>query len=345
MEYKKPLRLKLRDTVGIVSPSWGGPSIFPHIYENGLKVLKELGLQIKEYPTARADNDFLSKNPEARAKDINDAFADSEVKAIFASIGGEDSVRILPFLNKEVIQNNPKILIGYSDTTTLLTYLNQLGLVTFHGPSIMAGFSQAESLPESFTQHIQQMLFSPQETYEYSKYSVYCDGYLDWGQEENLGKTKELKQDNGWRFIQGSSVVTGELYGGCIEVLEFMNGTDFWPEKDFWNGKVLFFETSEEKPSIQQVQWKLRNYGMQGIFDKVSAVLFGRARDYSDEEKNELDLMIVNVIKEEFGNAEIPIVTNMDFGHTDPQIILPLGIKAEVDCLSKTFKLIESPLQ
>lgn len=344
MEYKKPLRLKSGDMVAIVSPSWGGPNIFPHVYENGLKVLKDLGLQIKEYPTARADNDFLSKNPEARAKDINDAFSDSEVKAIFASIGGEDSVRILPFLNKEVIQNNPKILIGYSDTTTLLTYLNQLGLVTFHGPSIMAGFSQAESLPESFTQHIKQMLFSSQETFEYINYGVYCDGYLDWGQEKNLGKTKELKQDNGWRFVQGTGLVTGDLYGGCIEVLEFMNGTAFWPEKDFWNGKVLFFETSEEKPSIQQVQWKLRNYGMQGIFDKVNAVLFGRARDYSDEEKNDLDQMIVDVIKGEFKNAEIPIITNMDFGHTDPQIILPLGVKVEIDCLNKTFKLLESPL-
>lgn len=344
MEYKKPLRLKPGDTVAIVSPSWGGPSIFPHVYENGLKVLKSFGLNIKEFPTARAGNDFLSKNPEARAKDINDAFADTEVKAIFASIGGEDSVRILPFLNREVIQNNPKILMGYSDTTTLLTYLNQLGLVTFHGPSIMAGFSQAESLPQAFTQHIQQMLFSPEETLQYKNYDVYCDGYADWSKEENLGKVKELKPDNGWRFIQGNGTVTGELYGGCIEVLEFMNGTDYWAGKDFWNGKVLFFETSEEKPTIQQVQWKLRNYGMQGIFNKVSAVLFGRARDYSDEEKKQLDQMIVDVIKGEFGNAELPIVTNMDFGHTDPQIILPLGVKAEVDCVNKTFRLIESPL-
>jgi muramoyltetrapeptide carboxypeptidase LdcA involved in peptidoglycan recycling len=344
MQYKKPLRLKPGDTVAIVSPSWGGPSIFPHIYENGLKVLKNFGLNIKEYPTARTDNDFLSKHPELRAKDINDAFADVEVKAIFASIGGEDSVRILPFLNKEVIQNNPKIIMGYSDTTTLLTYLNQLGLVTFHGPSVMSGLSQAESLPEAFTHHVQQMLFTPQEITEYKSFGVYCDGYLNWREEVNLGKTKELKQDTGWRFIQGNGVASGELFGGCIEVLEFMKGTDFWPNKDFWDGKIVFFETSEEKPPVEHVKWMLRNYGIQGVFDKAEAVLFARARDYSDEEKLELDNVIIDIIKGEFGNGTIPIVTNLDFGHTDPQIILPLGVKAEIDCLNKTLKLIEAPL-
>ena len=345
MEYTKPARLVSGDTVAIVSPSWGGPSIFSHIYENGLKVLREFGLQIKEYPSARASADFLATNPEARANDINDAFADTQVKAIFASIGGDDSVRILPFLNSDVIRSNPKILMGYSDTTTLLSFINQLGMVTFHGPSIMAGFAQAESLPEDFTHHIQQMLFLPQESYEYRSSSLYCDGYLDWSKESNLGKTKELKHDSGWRFIQGSGVATGELYGGCIEVLESLNGTDFWPGRDFWNGKVLFFETSEEKPSIQRVRRMLRNYGMQGVFDKTVTVLFGRARDYADEEKEELDQMIVDVVKGEFGNGRIPIVTNMNFGHTDPQIILPLGVKAEINCLNRTFKLTESPLK
>lgn len=345
MEFIKPSRLRVGDTVAIVSPSWGGPNVFPHIYDNGLEVLRDFGVQIKEYPSARADNDFLARNPRARAKDINDAFADIEVKAIFASIGGDDSIRILPFLDPGVIKRNPKILMGYSDTSTLLTYINQMGLVTFNGPSVMAGFSQAEALPQSFTEHVKTMLFSPPENFEYRSFGAYCDGYLDWRNTENVGKTKELKSDSGWRFLQGSGVVTGELYGGCIEVLEMVNGTDFWASKDFWNGKVLFLETSEDKPSVQRVRRILRNYGMQGIFDRASAILFGRARDYADEEKIEFDQMVLEVIKGEFGNESLPIVTNMDFGHTDPQFILPLGVKAEIDCSKRTFKLVESPVQ
>ena len=345
MEFIKPSRLRVGDTVAIVSPSWGGPSIFPHIYDKGLEVLRDLGLQIKEYPSARADNEFLARNPRARAKDINNAFADVEVKAIFASIGGDDSIRILPFLDSATIKKNPKILMGYSDTSTLLTYINQMGLVTFNGPSVMAGFSQAGAFPKSFTEHVKALLFSAQENYEYMSFGLYCDGYLDWRNTENIGKTRELKSDSGWRFLQGSAVVTGELYGGCFEVLEMLNGTEFWAGKDFWNEKVLFFETSEDKPSVQRVRRILRNYGMQGIFDRASAILFGRARDYTDEEKIEFDQMILDVIKGEFGNERLPVVSNMDFGHTDPQFILPLGVKAEVDSSNRTFKLLESPLQ
>lgn len=341
----KPARLAKGDTVAIVSPSWGGPSIFPLIYDKGLEAIRDLGLRIKEFPSARADNDYLFQNPRARAKDINDAFADVEVNAIFASIGGDDSIRILPFLDSVVIKENPKILMGYSDTTTLLTFINQMGLVTFNGPSVMAGFSQAGALPKSFLEHIQTVLFSPQESYEYGSFGVYCDGYLDWSNQENIGKTKELKQDDGWHFLQGSGVVSGELYGGCIEVLESLNGTDYWAPKDFWNGKVIFFETSEEKPSIQRVRRMLRNYGIQGIFDKAGVVLFGRARDYTDEAKTEFDQMVLEVIAVEFGNERILVVSNMDFGHTDPQFILPLGVKAEVDCERRTFRLLESPVR
>ena len=148
MEFVKPNRLKAGDTVASLSPSWGGPAIFPRIYELGVRNLKaNFHLQIKEYPTTRGDPELLHGNPEMRAKDVNSAFSDREVAGIISSIGGDDSIRILSYLSKEAIKSNPKVLMGYSDTTTLLSYCNQLGLVTFHGPSIMAGFSQMENLP------------------------------------------------------------------------------------------------------------------------------------------------------------------------------------------------------
>lgn len=103
-----------------------------------------------------------------------------------------------------------------------------------------------------------------------------------------------------------------------------MKGTDFWPQKKFWHNKIFFLETSENKPSIEQVKRMLRNYGMQGIFDQISALFFGRARDYSDEEKKALDKAILQIVRDEFKNDRLLIVSNMDFGHTDPQWILPL---------------------
>lgn len=341
MTYKKPSKLKQGDTVAIVSPSWGGPSVFPHIYENGLKVLQEWGLKIKEFPTARMDAVFTRANPQVRAKDINDAFADSEIKAIFASIGGDDSVRILPFIDKKIIAENQKILMGYSDTSTLHVFANMQGLITFYGPSIMAGFSQMENLPESFKSHVREILFEPKESYEYKPYGKYCDGYPDWAKKENTGKVKPIKSDDGWHWLQGNTKVQGELFGGCIEVLEMMKATDFWPQKNFWKDKIFFLETSEEKPSIHYVDHVLRNYGMLGVYDKICGLVFSRARDYSDEEKKELEEKIISIVAKEFGKPDLPIVANFDVGHTDPQLVLPLGVRTEIDCGNKKVKLTE----
>jgi muramoyltetrapeptide carboxypeptidase LdcA involved in peptidoglycan recycling len=342
MKYQKPLGLKKGDTVAVLSPSWAGPGTFPHVYENGIKVLKEWGLEVKECTTTRASNEFLYNNPKARAKDINAAFKDSSVKAIIASIGGEDSIRILPFLDENIIKKNPKIFMGFSDTTTILTFLNTQGLVTFYGPSIMAGFSQMENLPKEFKIHVHDMLFNPRKTFEYLPYTKYCEGYLDWSKKENVGMVNKLKFNKGWRVIQGDGIAKGQLFGGCIEVLEFMKGTDFWPSDSFWKNKILFFETSEEKPTVMHIKRMLRNYGMQGIFNKVSAILFARPRDYSDKEKADLEKAIKEVVGVEFNKPNLPIMSNLDFGHTDPQFILPMGVNTKIDFSHKKIELIES---
>lgn len=342
MEFVKPKKLMNGDTVAIVSPSWGGPSVFPHIYENGLRFLeKELGLKIKEYPTARMEAKKLVSNPKIRAKDINDAFADKEVKAIFATIGGDDSLRFLKDLDINLIKKNPKIIMGYSDTATILTLLNQNGLVTFNGPSIMGGFSQMSNFPEC-KEHIKKILFENPSEYHYKPYPFWSNKYLDWSKKENVGKVSEKIKNEGWHWIQGNKITKGELFGGCIEILDMLKGTDFWPKKSFWKNKILFIETSEDKPTPEQVKYSFTNLGVQGIFDQISAVLVGRARDYTKEETKKLEGFLVEVISNQFGHSEIPIITNMDFGHTDPQFILPLGIKAEIDCQKKTFKLKES---
>ncbi|RYG49096.1 LD-carboxypeptidase [bacterium] len=340
--FVRPSRLSEGDTVAVLSPSWGGPSRFPHVFDLGLRNLESLfGLKVKEFPTARRDVDELYGDPKARAKDINAAFADPEVKAIFVSIGGDDSVRILPYLDLPTITANPKILMGYSDTTTLTTYLNQQGLVTFNGPTIMAGFAQMRHLPSDGVAHVRQMLIEPTEETEYRPYPVWANNYVDWNTPGYDGETAPQRPNEGPRWLQGTGVHAGPLFGGCIEVLEFLKATPFWPAPAFWDGKILFFETSEEKPTVDHVLRWLRNYGSAGVLERISGLLFGRARDYSDEEKEQLEAAILKVVTGEFGMQELPIVVNLDFGHTDLQWILPLGVKMEIDCGKKTLKLLE----
>ena len=337
--------MKPGDTVAVISPSAGGPFRFPHVYEAGLASLRALGLVPIDMINTRTDGKVLHDNPEQRADDLNQAFADSTVRGIFASTGGDDSVRILPYLDTETILQHPKVLMGLSDVTTLLAYLSSLGLVTLYGPNVMVGLAQMTSLPKDFMHHLHTMLTADTQGYEYHPYSCWSDGYPDWREIANAMAVKSpTPNDHGWRWLQGRGVTSGSLWGGCIEVLEMMKGTAFWPSQDFWNGKVLFLETSEEKPSFRQVKYMLRNYGMQGVFDRSRGLLIGRARDYTKDEKSKLEQTIVDVVGGEFRRPDLPVVANMDFGHTDPQLVLPLGITVEIDCDRKRITLRKSAL-
>lgn len=343
----KPKMLKLGSKIAVISPSNGLAFLFTDIYELGLKNLsEEIGFEIVEMPSARMSPEELYKNPKLRAKDINNAFADDSIDGIITSIGGYESIRILEYLDTPMILNNPKLIMGFSDATTFLTYLNYRGMVTFYGPSIMAGFAQIKSLPPQFTKHIKDILFSNKYPYIYSPYEKWTNGYKDWDNLDTLGECTEFySNEDGWTFLQGREPVEGKLWGGCIEVLEFMKSTDYWPDKDFWHDKILFFETSEDKPSPRHVGCMLRNYGIQGVLNKVKGIIFGRPKDYSNKEKEELERTIIQIMTEEFNVSDIPVAINMDFGHTDPKWILPLGCKVRLNPNTKEFTLLESPFR
>jgi muramoyltetrapeptide carboxypeptidase LdcA involved in peptidoglycan recycling len=315
------------------------------VYEKGLQVLREdLGLEVREMHYTRAPQTYLRRHPQMRAEDINAAFADPEIEGIIASVGGDDSVRTLPYLDLERILDRPKVLMGFSDTTTLLTYLSSMGMATYHGPSVMAGIAQMRNYPEQM-EHLRMMLFDPPERYEYRPTALYSEGYPDWSVEGSVGKVRRKKRGPGWKALQGGRKVRGRLFGGCIEVLEMMKATRYWPPAGFWEGKVLFLETSEMCPSPEMVKFMLRNYGMMGALDNIEALLLGRPRGYSREQKAELERNLVEVVTEEFGREDLPVVANMDFGHTDPQVVMPLGLEVEISPEGPSMTLLERPME
>jgi muramoyltetrapeptide carboxypeptidase LdcA involved in peptidoglycan recycling len=338
----RPPRLRAGDTVAVLSPSWGGPSKFPHVFDRGVTELKQrFGLNVREYPSTRAEPEELWKHPEMRAADVNSAFADDTVRGIIASIGGDDSCRLLQYLDRESIRSHPKVLLGFSDTTALLTFVRSLGIVTIHGPSVMAGFSQASAMPPEFEQQLRALLFDAAPAHEYAPFGAFSEGYPRWEDPETVGQVNPARTGSGWHWVQGSGRSRGELWGGCLEVLEFLKGTPYWPRPSFFRGKVLFLEGSEAAPTPVQVKWMLRNYGLQGIFSGLRGLLIGRQRGYGEDEKRQLDEVVRSVVAEEFGRADLCIVTNMDFGHTDPQFALPLGVRCLIDRKRRRFQLVE----
>jgi muramoyltetrapeptide carboxypeptidase LdcA involved in peptidoglycan recycling len=336
--------LKKGSIIGVVTPSWAGPHIFPKVFELGLKRLTQsFDLKIKEYPNTKISKEESFFEPKRRAEDIMLAYEDPETDLIIASIGGSDSIRILPHLDIDRIKKNPKIFMGFSDSTTLLTYLNQNGLITLHGPSIMAGFAEPEGLQNEFIEHFTDFFFKPWDLFEYKKYSTWTETELPWSDPDFINLKKQYHNNDGWKVIQGTGQVSGKLYGGNLEIFEMMKGTPFMEKLEQLNEVLLFLETSEEAPSISYIQYALRSMGMRGVFNKISALMLGRPVKYSDQDKNNLYETIKKVIYHEFGKKDLPIIVDMDFGHTQPQWILPLGASASINLDDKKFVLQKNP--
>ena len=338
----KPKRLKPGDTIAVLSPSAGAAQRFPHVFDKGLSVLQNVfGFRIKEYPTARMSSAELHDNPRARAEDINAAFADKEVDGIICSIGGDDSIRILKYLDLELIRKNHKFIMGYSDSTTFLDYLNLNGLVTYYGPSVMAGFGYLECFDEAVEEY-KRVLFSDL-PYRIAPFASWADAYKNWGVPENAGKVAEIRNDDlGFRWLQKGFVTEGRLWGGCVEVLDMMNGTFAWPSAEFWNGRILMIETSEDKPTPAYVGYILRNFGIQGILPKLKGLLVAKPKAFSIDEKLELDQEIIKIVVGEFECRELNIIANIEFGHTDPRHILPLGVSMRIDPAKEELLFTES---
>ena len=296
----KPQKLKPGDKVATVSLSWGGPSVFPHRYQIGIQQLKdEFHLEVVEMSHTLKDADWLSRNPRARADDLMQAFSDPTIKGIFTTIGGDDSIRLLPFLDLDVIRNNPKIFMGYSDNTISHLVCYKAGLVSFHGPSILAEFAENGGMFPYMVQSLRQTLFSSEVIGEVKPNT---DGwtveFLDWGDPVNQQRKRKLNPSSGWKFLQGKGIHRGHLIGGCLEVLDWARGTEIFPEN--WQDAILFLETSEEAPPPEVVTRTLRVLAAMGILRQLAGILFGRPGGGVPSEKfEEYDMAIQKVVNHE----------------------------------------------
>ena len=338
----KPHALKLGDTVAAISASYGSANLFPHQYQWGKKQLEDVfGLKVIETPNALKSVDFLYENPEARAKDLMWAFENPEVKAIISIIGGDDAIRLLPYIDFDVIKNNPKIYLGYSDPTSIHFMCYKAGLSSIYGPTVMAGFGENMGLLPYTIEQTQKTLFSADPIGEIvPAKDGWTDEFLDWRNPENLKIKRKLHPYTGPKYVQGNSVVRGHLIGGCFEVLIMLSGTELFPKAEEFKDAILFIETSEGLPPEDMFLYWLRGLAAQGIINNLSGIIMGRAKN-SINNMSIYEKALLTITKE-CGRTDMPIVTQMDFGHTDPMFYLPYGALAEIDVPNKKFSILES---
>lgn len=341
---KKPKMLKAGDKVATISLSWGGAGE-PDLrwrYEQGIGRLRDVfGLEVIAMPNSLKGGDYLYENPQARAEDLMNAFKDPSIKGIFSNIGGSESIRLLPYINFDVIRDNPKVFIGYSDSTVTHLFCHKAGISSFYGPAILMDFAENVEMHEYTVEALKKTLFLSGPIGEVKPATEWTSQRLEWIV-ENKDKKRQMNPNNGYELLQGSGVVKGRLIGGCIEVLEFAKGTSLWPAEEYWKDSILFFETSEELPTPGNLEYWLRNYGSQGILQQAKGIIFGKPQNekYYEEYKDSIRL-----IMKELSLENLPILYNLNFGHTEPKFVLPYGAKAEINCENITFSILESGVE
>jgi muramoyltetrapeptide carboxypeptidase LdcA involved in peptidoglycan recycling len=341
----KPRKLRSGDKVAAISLSWGGPGTFPYRYEMGKEQFtREFGVDVVETPHALREPSWLARNPEARAADLMEAFLDPSIRGIISTIGGDDSIRLLPYISDEVIRANPKVFLGYSDTTVSHLACLRAGLVSFYGPSFMSGFAENCGMFPYMVESVRRACFRAAPI---GAIAPTTDGWtvehLDWSNPANQQRKRQLSASTGWRFLQGTGNVQGRLLGGCLEVLGWLRGTSVWPPLEAFKSAILFLETSEGGSPPSVVVQALRTWASMGILARLGGILFARpGGGIPVEHFPDYDEAILRVVVEEEGLSQLPIVTNMDFGHTDPMLVLPYGVMAQVDCDRRSFEILES---
>ena len=331
-----PPKLSPGDRVAVVSPSFAAPAVFPAVHEQAMRRLRtELHLEPVEYPTTRR----LGSSARDRAADLTAAYADPRVRAVFATIGGDDQLTVLPLLDPAIFVADPKPFVGYSDNTNLLNWLWHHGVAGFHGGSTMVHLGRGAGLHPVSTGSLRAALFTGGAV-ELRPVDTFSEQELNWDDPASLTSSGPDTPAPGWSWHRPDRVVTAPTWGGNLEILHWNLAAGRWirPAEDY-EGCVLLLETSEEMPSDQEVFRMLRNAGERGLLERFPAIVVGTAkawslnRDTTPEERTAYRAgqraAILRAL--EVYNPSAMVVFDVDLGHTDPQWIMPYGGMVTVD--------------
>ena len=299
-----PQRLKKGDVIGVVAPS--NPIIDENIeeLERARKIAEDAGFKVKYSKNLFSNTNGYSSTAREKAEDINEMFRDKDVKMIWCAKGGENSNSTFEYLDYELIKNNPKIICGYSDITSLTNIITaKTGLVTFSGTNFKT-------------------IATDETNYSYNEVMKrFVDGSLELGVEGEEYKT--LKE----------GIAEGQLIGGNLSLTRGLVSGKY--SIDFTD-KILFLEELgfETMPSLASnfLYYMKQN----GVFDKIKGLWIG---NYEHESGISLEKVILDVLEDEY---DFPIIKSNNFGHTETKTVIPIGTKARIDTKNeRKIELIE----
>jgi len=309
----KPKRLKIGDTVSLINPA--GATAHRSDIEIVVESMEALGLRVKVADHVFDRYGYLAGSDKNRAEDVNEQFRDSEVKGILAIRGGWGCARLLPLLDFQMIRDNPKILIGYSDVTALLLAIfAKTGLVTFHGP---LGISSWNSFSVDYFERI---LFNGE--------------MIEMLNPKQVGDNLTQVRDRVQTITPGKA--KGKLLGGNLSVLSAIVGSGYLPS---WKNAILVLEDIGE--NIYRVDRMLTQLKLAGILDHLSGFIFGKCSECGPGQSYG-SLTIEQLFDDHIKPLNIPSWQGSMIGHIPRQFTLPMGTQVEIDAETGAIKMLES---
>jgi muramoyltetrapeptide carboxypeptidase len=314
----KPKRLQPGSVVGIVSPA--GATFVRDELNIVVDAVKGLGLVPRLAPHLLERYGYLAGKDKDRAADINQFFRDSSIAALLPIRGGWGCSRMLPYLDYQRIRQNPKILVGFSDITSLILGLNaQTNLVTFHGPNGLSSWRTTQ------TDFFRRVLFNGE--------TVTFQNQKDGDDSNRLMQVKYRQQ------TITSGKAKGRLIGGNLSVLSAIVGSPYLPDL---NGAILFLEDIRE--NIYRIDRMMTHLKIAGLFDKLAGFVFGQCSDCSPD-ADYGSLTLEEVVWDHIQPLGIPAWYGAMIGHIENVVTLPIGLEVEIDADAGTIRMLEAAVE
>ncbi len=348
-----PPKLNEGDKVAFISISGGragDADMLPRYLLGKRRFEKIFNVKVVETPHALKGSSYLYEHPEKRAEDLMWALKDDSIKGIICNQGGDDSYRVLPYIDTQVIHDHPKVFMGYSDIATWMAVFTYAGVRAFYGPNVLTPIAQPGKLDEYTEDAIRRTLFSNEVIGEikaaekttpidwkttYTIDGVEYERFPDNDEIEDPRDVIPWESGTGYKVLQGSGKVGGHVIPVCGGPLWQIMGTKFFPGPDVWEDSIIAMEHCSIYGSKLAGLHELRAFAAAGIFDKAKALITGPLDDDSKD-------TMLKVMCKEVKRPDLVIFENLDYIHRTPMTVLPVGAMMEIDCDAPGIEILES---
>jgi muramoyltetrapeptide carboxypeptidase LdcA involved in peptidoglycan recycling len=319
-----------KNTIYTVSLSSGlaGEKPFINRYNHGALQLKELGFNVKQASNSMKGIAYLKDNPKARVDDLIEAFDDPNTYIILSNIGGDDSYKLWKYLKDIEIKNTKPLFLGFSDSTSVHLMLYKKNIKSCYGMSNLTTFAENNGILDYSKKWFEDYFINNNKEIIVKSSEFWTSELLKWEDPSNYNISRKLtKEQHGIIYRNCTSNIEGELLGGCLESLFKVMNHEFFPKLSEWKDKVIFLETSEHKPAPEEFLEMINK--MKPILLESKAIIFGKPQD----EKYFHEYLEI------LSSLNIPLVYNLNFGHTDPVMVIGYGDKINIDFKNKEIKI------